>query len=294
MPALLSYSAQSNFSAALALELGLLVSLAYQDFKNSFNGLDHFKPGTILRDVPCEIITPIQERIGKNNNTPIGFIARTPDPKSYRVIFRGTMQTEEWRQNLRTALVPFMYKTNGEWGSVGRGFNEIYTLDRNFRDSNLSVYQLINTFGIHSEAKRICISGHSLGAALATLTALHLSFIRPEAEIILYTFASPRVGGGPEFETPFARHIEAYRIFNTEDVVTAVPPATLNPFGYEINAFTKARTKTIAKVAGLSLNKRGPGYVHVGIPVAFTQGKGSISLNHNMDETYLPAIRSCL
>jgi hypothetical protein len=60
-------------------------------------------------------------------------------------------------------------------------------------------------------------TGHSLGAALATLTA---SIYPPKA---LYTFGSPRVGNIAFTET--LRHINIYRVVNTHDIVSAIPPS---------------------------------------------------------------------
>ena len=60
------------------------------------------------------------------------------------------------------------------------------------------------------------ITGHSLGAALATLAA---SLRPPKA---LYTFGSPRVG-----DTDFGKTLSAvknFRVVNNRDVVTTVPP----------------------------------------------------------------------
>jgi hypothetical protein len=64
--------------------------------------------------------------------------------------------------------------------------------------------------------QRILITGHSLGAALATL----LASWTPAAH--LYTFGSPRVG-----DADFVRHIRnpvAMRYVHCRDIVTRVPP----------------------------------------------------------------------
>ena len=67
------------------------------------------------------------------------------------------------------------------------------------------------------EAKRkIWMTGHSLGAALATLAADRYGNVQG-----VYTFGSPRVGDGA-FKKNF--EVEAYRIVNNKDIVTRVPP----------------------------------------------------------------------
>lgn len=70
---------------------------------------------------------------------------------------------------------------------------------------------------------RVLFTGHSLGAALATLAASR--YAQPGA---LYTFGSPRVG-----DATFARslsHVEHARFADCCDMVTRVPP---EEFGYQ-------------------------------------------------------------
>jgi len=79
-----------------------------------------------------------------------------------------------------------------------------------------------------SSETEIFITGHSLGAGLATLAALHIAKLAERHQvnpsIQLYTFASPRVG-----DEIFAGHfddfekIKSYRIINSEDLIQAVP-----------------------------------------------------------------------
>ena len=66
--------------------------------------------------------------------------------------------------------------------------------------------------------KDIYMTGHSLGAAMATIAATRL------APIELFTFGSPRVGG-----PKFIRHITCphLRFMNNNDIVCRIPPAWL-------------------------------------------------------------------
>jgi triacylglycerol lipase len=66
--------------------------------------------------------------------------------------------------------------------------------------------------------KNVYMTGHSLGAAMATISA---SRYEPKA---LFTFGSPRVGG-----RRFTRNIscEHHRFVNNNDIVTKLPPAAL-------------------------------------------------------------------
>jgi hypothetical protein len=72
-------------------------------------------------------------------------------------------------------------------------------------------------------SRTIWFTGHSLGAALATLAA-----VRSERLNGLYTFGSPRVGNGG-FADAFKRvladkGVEYFRFVNNKDVVTTLPP----------------------------------------------------------------------
>ena len=66
--------------------------------------------------------------------------------------------------------------------------------------------------------KDVWMTGHSLGAAMATIAATRHA---PEE---LHTFGSPRVGG-----PKFVRHItcDHYRFMNNNDIVCRIPPAWL-------------------------------------------------------------------
>jgi len=75
------------------------------------------------------------------------------------------------------------------------------------------------------------ITGHSLGAALATLLAIDVAasgaFTSPE----VYTFASPYVGD-QQFVNAYNHYVaNTWRIANQVDIVTHVPPRLF--FGYE-------------------------------------------------------------
>ena len=74
----------------------------------------------------------------------------------------------------------------------------------------------------------VCVTGHSLGGALATLMAWEIEALREKefpqiAEVVLYNFGSPRVGNGA-FADSFDRAIStAFRVVNRDDVVARVP-----------------------------------------------------------------------
>jgi triacylglycerol lipase len=72
---------------------------------------------------------------------------------------------------------------------------------------------------------KIYVTGHSLGGALATLAALDLKRNFPNKDIVVYTFASPKVGDST-FATLFNNTLGAAseRVFIEGDLVPRLPP----------------------------------------------------------------------
>jgi predicted lipase len=98
---------------------------------------------------------------------------------------------------------------------VHAGFLAAYATVRQDVVSTVSVL-------LKQKKREVFVTGHSLGAALATLAAYDISSTcRVDAG--LYTFGSPRVGN-PLFAKNFnARVTRAYRVKNGDDAVGCVP-----------------------------------------------------------------------
>ena len=102
-----------------------------------------------------------------------------------------------------------------EWdqgGKVHKGFKK--ALDEVWNE--LSDYLIKE-----QQDRKIWITGHSLGATLATLAADRYAKVQG-----LYTFGSPRVGD-IDFKNDFLAN--SYRFVNNNDIVTTVPPGDLYP-----------------------------------------------------------------
>ncbi|NJR39385.1 MAG: lipase family protein [Leptolyngbyaceae cyanobacterium CSU_1_4] len=132
--------------------------------------------------------------------------------------FRGTEARclKDWMTDADITLI----KACG--GRVHRGFSS--GLEAVWQDI-LTQFQRLRT-----QNQTLFITGHSLGAALATLAAAKFAALG-QAVRGLYTFGSPRVGC-PEFASVFNQAFQnrAFRFVNHNDVVTRV---ALRSLGYD-------------------------------------------------------------
>jgi triacylglycerol lipase len=135
------------------------------------------------------------------------FLAVNPVEQAAVLSFRGTDANDP------TDLVNDIDARPIAWekgGRVHKGFADAVSTVRG------GVMQAITSF-----AGRLLITGHSLGAAMATLTA---SLKTPAA---LYTFGSPRVGDSAFVDA--LSGVRNFRYVDCCDIVTRVPPKL---FGY--------------------------------------------------------------
>lgn len=119
----------------------------------------------------------------------------------------------DWANNINTVLTPYPNCSDCE---VHAGF---YRAEQAFVNNlKMEVSSLLSKFPSYS----IVVTGHSLGAAMATLTALDLSSITANS-VTLINFGSPRVGN--EAFAAFASEIIKirYRVTHYRDVVPHLP-----------------------------------------------------------------------
>ncbi|CAN0420449.1 unnamed protein product, partial [Ascophyllum nodosum] len=154
------------------------------------------------------------------------------------VVFRGTREPADWATNLKI----FTRDTLTHFGlsflrqGFDDGVNTVW-VGCGMRDMIKSLY---NEKG---KKRKLFITGHSLGAALATVTAAHLAF-EQSINIItaIYTYGSPnRVFNGPlaeEFDAKINYGIplkdKCFRCRNNNDIVPRIPPYPYTHVGTEI------------------------------------------------------------
>ena len=146
------------------------------------------------------------------------------------VAFRGTNNNQNWKQNLNTFVPkgPYIYKRNGiEFQSktvVHRGFFKSYM---SVRDGIMaSVAELLQK----DPDRGLVITGHSLGGAMATLSALDLAIEFPDIpkknQLTMVNFGSPGVGNAG-FALLYDQYVlSSIRVVNPCDPVPRLPPGT--------------------------------------------------------------------
>lgn len=135
--------------------------------------------------------------------------------------FRGSSNIENWISNLHVKLI-HPYSTDTDIG-VDQGF---YNLLDSIKED---VYKKLDTLTDKYNTKNILVTGHSLGAAIATLFSFDILYESNNYNInYLITFGSPRVGN-EDFITKFnSYHIYSNRITHYYDIVPHVPEEKLH------------------------------------------------------------------
>jgi len=263
-----------GFDLEIALELGQLINNAYQQYEQR----DHDSQSWTWHPDGYTIISTFESKQNKDT-VPFGFVAEK-NGNAY-VIFRGTRTASEWADNAEIKQTESQFIAGWCESKTTAGFHDIY--------SELSE-KIISDLNKISPQKKIFVSGHSLGGALATLCIADiLANTNFKSTVELYTFASPRTGN-IEFATEFSsRKIDSWRIFNTEDIVPYLPFATLDlntkAFGFQ-NLGEKLVANILGKVFNLPESIMGSDltFQHIGIPIAITFQLGNIPDNHNLDK----------
>lgn len=194
-------------------------------------------------------------RVGRKIEVFYGFLLESDDDSI--LVFRGTQRTTEWLGNVYAVQQDYFNPQTGEaLGRIHTGFRRI--ADSIINPLAVDAVQRINP------NKPCYVSGHSLGAALATVLALDIALAAPalQPNLQLYVYASPRVGN-PDFARSYAQILpNSFRITNLADPIPTMPP-------------TRLRDE----------------FVHVGEDWSFLTQGGDILPNHIVD-TYRRAVNA--
>ncbi|CAN4095939.1 unnamed protein product [Withania somnifera] len=168
----------------------------------------------------------------------IGYVVVCDDPKEIArlgrrdvvIAYRGTATSLEWLENLSvtlTCLPEDMTPENYDQPMVQSGFLSLYTTYTQYDQSlqgtiREEIGNILDKY--NDEPVSITVTGHSLGAALATLTAYDIATKFSHAPIVtVVSFGGPRVGN-KSFRSQLEKSsTNVLRIVNVDDPVTKVP-----------------------------------------------------------------------
>ncbi|AGA28287.1 lipase family protein [Singulisphaera acidiphila] len=151
------------------------------------------------------------------------------------VAFRGTESTGDWLANLN------VFGTSQPYGIVHRGFHTGFTVVKAQIEQELK--RLPN--------RKVVLTGHSLGGALATIAAAEWQRIFPINAI--YTYGQPAVGRG-DFPAFMQKHYGKifYRFVNNNDIVPLVPPGYQHVgMLYQLDGSGRLKARNESVAAGL-------------------------------------------
>ncbi len=183
----------NNFSLSNAWWLAEISRLVYHSYfceRNDINfGCFEFEKTGVINN--------------QNTSTQVALLKVNRDNPCLVIAFRGTDEMEDWQTNVHAYQTPF-----ADMGKVHSGFKKAY----------LSIKEELLEY-LKDNVLPIFITGHSLGAALATLATSE--FYKNEQFDSCYTYGSPRTGN-PAFVNSI-KCKQIYRIVNNCDIVTTVP-----------------------------------------------------------------------
>ncbi|KAE8800687.1 triacylglycerol Lipase [Hordeum vulgare] len=149
------------------------------------------------------------------------YVGFASDINAVIVVFRGTQENsiQNWIEDLLWKQLDLDYPGMPE-AMVHRGFYSAYH-NTTIRDGIVSGIQ--KTRKLHGDVP-IMVTGHSMGAAMASFCALDLVVNYGLDDVKLMTFGQPRVGNAA-FASYFKRYLpHAIRVTHANDIVPHLPP----------------------------------------------------------------------
>ncbi|CAO2839917.1 unnamed protein product [Amaranthus hypochondriacus] len=220
----------------------------------------------------------------------MGFIGVSNDEESKRigrrdivVSWRGTVSVSEWYEDFQRKMERFGH---GD-AKVEEGFLSIYTSKHESSRYNQSsaseqvtkeVGRLIHYYKKRGEEVSLTITGHSLGGALALLTAYEAAATFVNLPVSVISFGAPRVGNSAFRDELNELGVNTLRVVIKQDVVPWMPGMVFNESLQNFEDITGGLEWVYTHVgAELKLDARASPYLKRGLHL---QG-------HHMLETYL-------
>lgn len=244
----------TSFKAAERVEEAIPFEVPLAALANTSANLDEL--GNHFNQAKDAIQNQVKQVVKLKQQISVYYGFLLTSPTFNLLIFRGTQRQLEWLENVLAIQDNYVNPLNET--AIGKVHSGIYS----FYNEGLatSVREAVKAL---DSKKPLVISGHSLGAALATLAAIDLALILPEFQpkLQVYAYAGPRLGNKAFVEAHSQLIPNHYRVANLADMIPMLP-------------LSKLLTDD---------------FIHVGELWSFLSQQGDIMPNHIV-ETYRQAI----
>ena len=160
---------------------------------------------------------PAEYHVLVNLPNKLGWVLQSDDRTKALIVIRGTENIIDWLTDAEIDLVTTSY------GDIHRGF---------WSDTQLILPTIYSVLSAYPSIVNITVTGHSLGAAIATIVSKDISFKYrmqdTQMGITTILYASPKPGDISFKESYNEEMITTYSFANINDVVPKVPEG----FGY--------------------------------------------------------------
>ncbi|KXN68905.1 alpha/beta-hydrolase [Conidiobolus coronatus NRRL 28638] len=176
-----------------------------------------------------------------NSVASAGFATVNNGQKQIIFSYRGTNEISNWLYNLNIDLIPAGLNGTYKDAELHEGFNDM--TNSLFEQTKNTLKNLIGKYPDY----KLVFTGHSLGGAIATLTAFKLGeqkFINWE-KLNVITYGQPRVGN-PKFANYLVSKPWTFtRITAYSDIVAISPGMSMGYYHNQHNMHINSRGKTI-------------------------------------------------
>uniref|UniRef100_A0A7N0RDM9 Fungal lipase-type domain-containing protein n=1 Tax=Kalanchoe fedtschenkoi TaxID=63787 RepID=A0A7N0RDM9_KALFE len=168
----------------------------------------------------------------------MGYVAVSSDEETQRigrrditVAWRGTAMPCEWFADIRTGMARFDEDQNVNV-KVAKGFLSIFRSKSDASKFNKmsaseqvmkEVLKQVNIYKSRGQDISLTATGHSLGGALALLTAYQAAKLIPNIFVSVISFAAPRLGNIAFKERLAAMGVHTLRVVVKQDIVPRLP-----------------------------------------------------------------------
>ncbi|KAH8111929.1 alpha/beta-hydrolase [Phellopilus nigrolimitatus] len=204
-----------------------------QSLMNNFTRYVQFASGAyqLACPAPLDFLSFVLLQFNDDATNTQGYVARDDDRKEIIVAYRGSIQLQDFVTDLDFILVD--YVSPGVSGTSGVQAHQGFLAAINSVTSTV-LTTVSEQLAAHPTYTLIS-TGHSLGAALASLGGVSLAANFPGVPLTVYTFGQPRTGN-PAYAALAEKLVGVDNIFRTVETYDGVPTIPPISWGYEHHA----------------------------------------------------------